>query len=152
MVKKVPGFAMILFLVLMPLCITLAYNLYHATIYHTRTVNNIQTRRIERALTEALLHVGCVLCSSNKTMLMAWGNSQARTMHLSFPSWPTENKSSEPSLYAGTVSITSEKGILTLFCALTHTGKPCMSGQCTLVRQNPKNPASPIQLKNWSIT
>ncbi len=143
---------MILFLVLMPLCIALAYNLYHAALYYARTVENVQAGRIEHTLTEGLLHVGCTLCTHNKAMLMAWGKNEARTMHLTFPSWPTDNKNSLLASYSGTISITSEKGFLTVSCILQGASKNCMSGSCSLVCKKPKDPASALIIKNWSIT
>lgn len=152
MLKKSTGSAMILFLVLMPLCLVLAYNVYHTVLYYVRTVSYIQVGRIERRLTEGLLHIGCRICACNTTILMAWGHNQGRTMYLKFPIWPTENKNSLLSSYSGTISIISEHDFLTVSCALQHAGRNCKTGHCTLIYSNPKNPASGLVLKNWSIT
>lgn len=148
--NKVPGSAMIIFVVLIPLCIVLAYNLYYASLYYVRTIDNIQDLRIERKLTEGLLHVGCTVCCHNKVMLLKWANDQARIMHLTFPVWPSSNKNSLLP-YSGTISIMSEKGFITVSCILQRENRNRMSGSCTMMCQNPKNIASELIIKHWSI-
>ena len=145
------GWTMLIFLVIISLLVLLATNGFRIASTMMVTARMRYRRHQEVLLLDGLLTYGIQVCDANKALLLAWGAQKSQTMALSFNPWPSQQTVSALGRYIGSLTITSNKGVLFLGAQMSRDNAQSVSGSCILRSRDVKNPKGQLLVSGWRM-